>query len=412
MYNIHSHYFNLFSFAQTILTHPRLEYLYPFGASSIENIELLDTPNSLDKDPIIFCYDQEPLLPGYNDALFLKVAMYSERLHRPVILVTTERDSEALNYFVNKYKFIPCYCFFHIFAAHDWYRGYQYDSKIIPVPERTVKKKFISFNRLTGSARVYRSLLVGELAKRNLLDQGYVSYSDTCPEHGHYQTTLDYAISEYRVDPVYVEEIKSELDKLDHPLRIDHKEKSAIPNHSMVLSAVPECMESFVYVVTETCFWETKCHLTEKVFKPIILRQPFILVGCAYNLEYLKSYGFKTFDRWFDESYDKITDPILRLQAVADLLKSICSRSETELTEMLHEMTEVLEHNYRLFNSREFLDSAWNELTGNLKAAIESAPVLQPYNIPRTERWDALVSTPTDFIPSTFVDKVQESVKG
>jgi hypothetical protein len=352
------------------------------------------------------------LLPGYNDALFLKVKLYSERLHRPVILVTTEKDSEALKYFVDKYNFIPAYCFFHIFAAHDWYRGYQYDSKIISVKQRTVKKKFISFNRLTGSARVYRSLLVGELAKRNLIEHGHVSYSDTCPEHGHYHTTLDYAVTEYGVDPEYVNEIKQTLDTLQHPLRIDHKEKSAIPNHSMVLSAVPECMESFVYVVTETCFWETKCHLTEKIFKPIILRQPFILLGCAYNLEYLKSYGFKTFDRWYDESYDKITDPVKRLQAVADVLKSICTRSEEELTIMLHEMEEVLEYNYNLFNSREFLDSAWDELTHNLRTAIESAPVIQLHDIPRMERYTALTSAPTDSVPDSFMEEVQDSVEG
>jgi len=411
MYNIHSHYFNLFSFAQTILTHPRLEYLYPFGASSVENIELLDTENSLDQDPIIFCYDQEPLLPGYNDPLFLKVAMYAKKLSRPVVLVTTERDSEALKYFVDKYKFIPCYCFFHIFAAHDWFRGYQYDSKIIPITQRTVKKKFITFNRLTGSARVYRSLFVGELAKRNLLEHGHVSYSDTCPEHGHYHTTLDYAVTEYSVNPVYVDEIKQALDQLSHPLRIDHQEKSAIPNHSMVLSAVPECMESFVYVVTETCFWETKCHLTEKAFKPIILKQPFILLGCAHNLEYLKSYGFKTFDRWFNESYDTITDPVKRLQAVTDVLKSICARSNEELTVMLHEMEEVLEYNYRLFNSREFIDHAWKELTNNLESAISSAPVLQEHSIPRMERYAALTSAPANPVPESLVGKVENSIK-
>ena len=70
MYNIHSHYSNLFSFLQTIIAQPRLEYLYPFGASSFENIEVFDTIDSLDSDPIVFCYDQEPLYVGYNDFLF------------------------------------------------------------------------------------------------------------------------------------------------------------------------------------------------------------------------------------------------------------------------------------------------------------------------------------------------------
>lgn len=327
-------------------------------------------------------------------------------LKRPVILISTERDSDALNYFLNKYGFINCYGFFHIFAAHDWFRGYDYDSKLTPVANRTIKKKFITFNRLTGSARVYRSLFVGELAKRNLISQGHVSYSDTCPEHGHYHTTLDYAVSEYGVDPVYVDEIKQELDKLDHPMRIDYRERDSIPNHSMVLSAVDECMESFLYVVTETCYWERKCHLTEKIFKPIILRQPFVLLGCAFNLEYLKSYGFKTFDKWWSEGYDCITDPVKRLQAVSDVIESISSKSEDELHAMLLEMESVLDHNYNLFNSREFLDAAWQELTNNLQQAVNSAPVLQDAVSVRGTRLKSL-PPPTDFVPRSLVNKVQ-----
>ena len=117
------------------------------------------------------------------------------------------------------------------------------------------------------------------------------------------------------------------LDQLQHPLRIDYKEQTTIPNHSMVLSAVDQCMETFLHIITETCYWERKCHLTEKTFKPIILKQPFVLLGCAYNLEYLKSYGFKTFDQWWDESYDYIEDPVRRLQAVADIVKYLDSLS-------------------------------------------------------------------------------------
>jgi hypothetical protein len=399
MYNIHSHYFNLFSFLQTIIAQPRLEYLYPFGASSIENIEVLDTDESLDVDPIVLCYDQEPLYKDYNDFLFGCVYRKARTLRRPVILVTTERNSTALNYFVEKYNFIPCYGFFHIFAAHDWFRGYQFDSKIVPVSQRTIRKKYITFNRLTGNARVYRSLFVGELAKRNLIGQGHVSYSNICPEHGHYHDSINYAVTEYQVDAEYVNNIKHHLDQLAHPLRIDHAGKDAIPNHSMVLSAVDQCIESFLYIVTETCFWDTKCHLTEKVFKPIILQQPFVLLGCAHNLEYLKSYGFQTFDQWWDESYDHIEDPVMRIQAVTEVVEYISSLTLGQLTAMLHEMAPVLEHNFKLFNSAEFLNSAWQELTDNLQAAVDSAPVIQPYSIPRADRYQ-LASAPPNSIPT------------
>ena len=345
-------------------------YLYPFGASSIENIEGFDVTRSNDRDPIVFCYDQEPLLPGFNDELFQYLRY--KFLNRPIILLNTEQDSEAKEYFLKKYRMIDAYCFFHVFAAHDWYRGYRYDANITPVTERQLNKAYISFNRLTGSARIYRSMLVAELAKANLLEHGHVSYSHICPDHGHYHNNLPDAYGRYGVSHEYIQSTIDTLDTLSHPLRIDHIEENEIPNHSMVLSAVPECMESFLYVVTETCFWEKKKHLTEKIFKPVILRMPFVLVGCACNLAYLKSYGFKTFDRWIDESYDYIENPIERLQAVVKVLEYIASLNLADLTDMLHEMEPVLEHNYNLFNSQEFLDSAWEELKTNLKQAIVS----------------------------------------
>ena len=375
MYNIHNHYQNIFDYLKTIIAQPKIAYLYPFGASAAENIEVLDTPNSYDIDPVVLCYDQEPLLHGYNDPVFERVKNeLTVGGRRPVILLNTELDSEEKNHYLEKYGFIDAYCFFHIFAAHDWYRGYQYNKSIKPVRDRAVKKAYISFNRLTGSARIYRSMLVAELSKNDILSRGHVSYSDICPDHGPYKDNLLAGIERYNLPADYVTSTIAELDRMKFPLRIDFKNDEYIPNHSMALSAIPECMESFIYVVTETCYWEKKKHLTEKIFKPIILKQPFVLLGCAHNLEYLRSYGFKTFGDFWDESYDTIEDPVQRLQAVVEILKKFSQLTNGELTYMLHEMQEILEYNYNLFNSKEFLDNAWAELENNLAAAIKACP--------------------------------------
>ena len=64
---------------------------------------------------------------------------------------------------------------------------------------------------------------------------------------------------------------------------------------------------------------------------------------------------------------------------------------------MLFEMEPVLEHNFKLFNSQEFLNSAWQELTTNLKEAVNSAPILQPYKVPRTQRYETVIQ---DQVPS------------
>ena len=358
--------------AQRIVTQPKVAYLHPFGSTQPENVESIDLSGN--DGPLLFCYDQEPLIPDFNRSLFkyAKTHRDDQGKFRPVILLNTELDSQAKNQILEEHEFIDCYYFFHAFAAADWYRGYQYDLKLTAPKERIIRKKYITFNRITGGARSYRSFLVAELAKNDLLELGHVSYSDTCPVYNNsYKENIFGAIAQYNLDADYVLESKNILDTVNFPLRIDYQNKNNIPNGSQTLSAIPECMESFLHIVTETCFWENKCHLTEKIFKPIVAQQPFVLLGCANNLAYLKRYGFRTFDQWWDESYDEINDPVARLQAVVRIVKDISDLSNGKLEKMLVDMQSVLDHNYRWFYSKEFLDLVWNELKENLTSAID-----------------------------------------
>lgn len=323
------------------------------------------------RGPLIICYDQEPLIWGFNNQLFDHILQELNITDQRVILLNTERESQDKNRFLMQYRFQDCYSFFHVFAASDWYRGYRFDASIKDPLQRAIKKKYITFNRLTGGARVYRSMLIAELAMAGLIEYGHISYSDSCPLYGHYQVNLQQSINQYKIDRDYAYRCTEYLDKIKFPLRIDSKQDT-IPNGSMTLGAIRENMESFLHIVTETCYWEKKHHLTEKIFKPIIARQPFVLLGPANNLAYLKSYGFRTFDRWWDESYDQIQNPIHRLQAVVEIVKNICSLNDRDLTDLLHEMRDTLEHNYRLLESGELLNRAWGELKSNLNWCLSS----------------------------------------
>jgi hypothetical protein len=374
MYNIHSHYENVSALAQRIVTQPKLAYLHPFGSTQPENVESIDLAGN--DGPLLFCYDQEPLIPDFNRPLFKHASNYrddSAKL-RPVVLLNTERNSDAKKQILEEHKFTDCYYFFHALAAADWYRGYQYNSKLIDPGRRKIQKKYITFNRITGGARSYRSFLIAELAGHNLLEHGHISYSDICPVYQtDYRKSMLDSVNTYQISPDYAHTTAELLDHVSFPLRIDFQDKLSIPNGSQTLGAISECMESFLHIVTETCYWENKEHLTEKIFKPIIARQPFVLLGCANNLQYLRDYGFRTFDRWWDEGYDSIEDPILRLQAVVNIVKDISNRSDKELEDLLVDMQSVLDHNYNWFYSQEFLDLVWQELETNLTAAIDIA---------------------------------------
>lgn len=311
-----------------------------------------------DQGPVLFCYDQEPLIPGYNDPMFEYVKEnFSNNGTRRILLLNTEQYSDSKKYFLDKYGFEDCYYFYHIFAAHDWFRGYRYCPDIIAPKDRKINRAFVSFNRITGNARCYRSLHVADLARNNLLERGHISYSVDCPEHGNNIEQLNWAEETYGIDVGWA---KTALGRVPE-LRID-TDANFIPNGSMTLSAISATMESFLFVVTETEFWTRKHHLTEKVFKPIVSMMPFVLLGPAHNLSYLRSYGFLTFDSWIDESYDRIEDPVERVLAVNKVIADLCSRTNEELETMLKEMEPVLIHNRKWFESHAFLDSAWSEL--------------------------------------------------
>ena len=122
---------------------------------------------------------------------------------------------------------------------------------------------------------------------------------------------------------------------------------------------------SFLHIVSETV-WQDKIHFTEKVFKPIVLHQPFVVLQAPGSLEYLRSYGFKTFGDWWDESYDTIQDPNERMQAIADIVNWIPTQN---LHRMRTEMSGVLEHNFRHFYEN-IPDIVLDELRVNLKNAV------------------------------------------
>lgn len=346
--------------------------MFPYGSTGIENIEVLNDNHAksnqvINEGPLFIFYDQEPINAEFNYILFDHI---KQNFRSPFVLVTTEEDSEPVQKIKDKYGWTTVSYFHHIFAASDWYRGYRYDEGITALNQRTINKKFITFNRITGNSRVYRSLFIAELQRRNLLWFGNISYSKVCPVHGDFTKNILAAVEENKINIEQAKECIQLIESIDNRLRIDCINDEFIENDSMTLGPLQKLMESFVYIVTETCFWETKKHLTEKIFKPIVAKQPFILLGCANNLEYLKSYGFKTFDAWWDESYDNIQDPIARLQAVVDQIENICKLDNETLQNTLVEMQSVLDHNYNLFYSQDFIDNAWQDLKKQLRLSV------------------------------------------
>lgn len=126
-------------------------------------------------------------------------------------------------------------------------------------------------------------------------------------------------------------------------------------NRLKFLDSYKEC---FCAVVNETRFAQPFGNFSEKTLDAIMSRLPFVLVAPPKTLESLKNLGIKTFDKWWDESYDCEEDHTVRLSKIFDVIESIGQKSLSDLNTIYSEMSEILDQNIEVIKkipSREIL---------------------------------------------------------
>ena len=73
------------------------------------------------------------------------------------------------------------------------------------------------------------------------------------------------------------------------------------------------------------------------------MRQPFIVFAAPRMLEYLRSYGFKTFDTVWDESYDQETDHDSRKLKILKLINDLSLMSDFEFSKIVNRCQEIVD---------------------------------------------------------------------
>ena len=126
-------------------------------------------------------------------------------------------------------------------------------------------------------------------------------------------------------------------------------------------------LKCFLNIVTETMYDSDSIFISEKTYKPIYLCQPFIVFGNPYTLKKLHQLGYKTFDRWWDESYDTETDLKKRFDKILSILEMISKLSLDELLGLKNEMRDVLIYNYLHFFKDTELQNLFKILQCDLK---------------------------------------------
>lgn len=310
----------------------------------------------------ILFHDQEPIHSKIHTRLFEDTVRRNIDLNHgkgPIhsAIVTSELNSEIVNQVCKKYNWKSYYYFFHGWAALDWYRGYDKTYLMSTPQDRTITKTFINPNRIIGGYREHRVLLMYHLLKHGI-QNAWTSFPDHCPVEDLSITEIAGHFKQQYPDIVDV------FASADLPMNFPGEEGH--PMHSCWLSLFDLCAESLTYVVTETVFAGQRNHLTEKSFKPICLGMPFVIVSTQGSLEYLRSYGFKTFGHLWDESYDNEPDDYRRIEKVSQLLKDLDNLSTQQKQDLFQQALPTIQHNFDHFYSGAFEKILWDELQGML----------------------------------------------
>ena len=111
-------------------------------------------------------------------------------------------------------------------------------------------------------------------------------------------------------------------------------------------------------IVSETNDNDTDVFMTEKIWKPIIAQQVFVVHGNHLYLQKLREIGFKTFGSYFDEAYDLESNRDKKIDAIV----SLCKHLKTVNWQDIYRQTIALrQHNYNTFFNKEKLSAEVNK---------------------------------------------------
>jgi hypothetical protein len=347
--------------------HPgvRLWWCEPFGRTDPDSLVNYGSDDLVEHNYTLL-WDQEPIhlnihMPTFEHVITLNKNLYRyinafKNLGRPYhpigSIITSERDSDTVDFICKKYEWKSYYYFFHGWAALDWYRGYDRTFLITPWTERTIKKTFLAPNRIVAGERKHRLEMLYWIFRLGMTDN-HISCPAVCPAENI--AILD-AVKPLKNKYPDIEAVFAEQSfPLNFESETDH------PMHSCWLSLFDQSAESLLYLVTETVATGRRHHLTEKTFKPIALGMPFVIVGTQGSLKYLRSYGFKTFGDLWDESYDDEPDDSKRIEKIAQVLK-LLDGLEEHRQDIFDSAQEIVRHNWNHFYGGGFEAVLWKEL--------------------------------------------------
>jgi hypothetical protein len=239
-----------------------------------------------------------------------------------------------------------------------------------------------AYNTLNRVPRRNRMSLFARLEENNLLDKGLCSFNEV-QDFGY--DGIELSEKQLEMLPLFLDKPEGQTaqewiyDDVNahqyYPEVREHKNTYAPILENSLVSVVAETNagvpESIWYHDDDAINWYpyyNEGFITEKTFRTIANGHPVIWVSSPGTVAVMKRLGFKTYGDFWSEDYDKIQDPVDRLDEVINELKKLCEMSIEDRKEMYEEMKPVLKHNQQLILDMEELPKlTWQDYNEYLK---------------------------------------------
>lgn len=220
---------------------------------------------------------------------------------------------------------------------------------------RIKDKLLLCYNRV---AKPHRWYVLSEMIKRNLINRSYVSA---------YHDLSEFIIPDSQEDIIHAgitDEMISilEANKDIFPITLSLVNHDDVGEHHYSPSTdIDYFNNSYFSLINETIFYGKSLNhcghiptqfLTEKTFKVIAAKHPFILAQRPGILQSLRDDGYKTFHPYIDESYDNIDNDADRLIAIMEEVGRLSTYTAEQWLTFQANVEPIVRHNFALLLSK------------------------------------------------------------
>jgi hypothetical protein len=283
--------------------------------------------------------------------------------YKNIYFVTGAADIEYNHALYYKYSVQMGYTPIQIIYTNTFEGGMAQDAKKRELyhsnlPER--KKKILFFNK---QPRAHRLAAISELMKRNLRNQTYLSFvmDSKRVNFTHVKLLLPKMID---VTTHYIRKLFPEM-----PINLSLAEDEANMHH-LLETDMMIFRNSLFSLVAETLFHhsvdyrdphiQSALHcfpctfFTEKTWKAVRAKHPFLLLTTPYALRGLRELGYQTFHPYINESYDDIEDDQTRLEAVMNEVERLANMDDNQTRVFLENIHPIVKHNYNVLCTKDY----------------------------------------------------------